>query len=363
MPIMFVLQREAAMKVMLYATDNRNLLERTEPPKAWRSPESYIDVLFDSPWYSGVHRLLSQVSLTSHRFFTERGGIGTLVSPTTGSISSPMGLGSDSLPVEVCIGDHHTYLADSMQFYLELALRLNGCPAFYVMPSFRGEVQDDRHLNQFFHAEVEIPGTLSDIMNLAELYTLRLASDLLETCSRDLEEMAGDLSHVEAFVTRGRFPVVDFKDAIALLGSEKDCFRQSETGALIITAAGERRIMKEFGDFIWLRKMPSSTVPFYQADDPLDDNWSLSADLLAGIGEVLGCGERATTAEEVRKNLSRAGTDEAAYAWYLRMKERKPMQTAGFGLGIERFLMWATRTPDIRDWALIPRDHLARGPA
>lgn len=42
---------------------------------------------------------------------------------TTGSISSPMGLGSDSIPVKIQLGGRDTYLADSMQFALEYGCR------------------------------------------------------------------------------------------------------------------------------------------------------------------------------------------------------------------------------------------------
>ena len=41
----------------------------------------------------------------------------------TGSISSPMGLGSDSLPVKINLNGVSTYLADSMQFLLDYGNR------------------------------------------------------------------------------------------------------------------------------------------------------------------------------------------------------------------------------------------------
>ena len=43
------------------------------------------------------------------------------------------------------------------------------------------------------------------------------------------------------------------------------------------------------------------------------------------------------------------------YEWYIRMKEEYPVRTAGFGMGIERFLMWVTRENDIQDFQLLPR--------
>ena len=63
---------------------------------------------------------------------------------TSESVTSPMGLGSDSLPVSVELFDKNVYLADSMQFYLEYLLRQHPQGVFYIMPTFRGEEPDDR---------------------------------------------------------------------------------------------------------------------------------------------------------------------------------------------------------------------------
>ena len=81
----------------------------------------------------------------------------------TPSVSSPMGPGSDSEAVEIKFGDLHTYLIDSSQFGFEPIL-LNDIEKVYCyLPSMRGENPDKRHLNQFFHCEAEIKGTLQDL--------------------------------------------------------------------------------------------------------------------------------------------------------------------------------------------------------
>jgi aspartyl/asparaginyl-tRNA synthetase len=102
-------------------------------------------------------------------------------------------------------------------------------------------------------------------------------------------------------------------------------------------------------------------VPFYQAVDPERPERALAADLLAGIGETLGCGQRATTQAEVRANLAFCGVAPDSYDWYVAMKTQAPLVTSGFGLGMERFLLWATRTTDIRDWAMFIRDRHGQG--
>lgn len=49
-----------------------------------------------------------------------------------------------------------------------------------------------------------------------------------------------------------------------------------------------------------------------------------------------------------------------AYSWYLEMKRNYPRKTAGFGLGLERLLMWVLQIADIRRVQLTPRDDPAQ---
>lgn len=105
---------------------------------------------------------------------------------------------------------------------------------------------------------------------------------------------------------------------------------------------------------MWLTHQPAATVPFYQAMDP-DGRHARCADLLFGLGEVVGLGERhkgaAETIEALR--LHRVAIEE--YDWYVRMKRDYPMTTSGFGLGVERFLAWTLGHSDIRDIHLFSR--------
>ena len=118
---------------------------------------------------------------------------------------------------------------------------------------------------------------------------------------------------------------------------------------------GERKLLEKYGDFLWLTSLPRLNVPFYQAS--CDENFSKTADLLAGIGEVIGCGERVYTCEDLVSSLNDHGVSLNSYAWYYEMRKISPQKTSGFGMGIERYLMWLTQKTDIRDFMLLYRDH------
>lgn len=94
----------------------------------WSSDSFWMDAI-DSKRYRLIARLEELIQLETTSFYKDRDFHFMLLPVTTGSISSPMGLGSDSLPVKIELQGRKTYLADSMQFLLEYGCRLfdNGC--------------------------------------------------------------------------------------------------------------------------------------------------------------------------------------------------------------------------------------------
>ncbi|PRY37518.1 asparagine synthetase A [Umezawaea tangerina] len=311
-----------------------------------------LEATLDSPWFRLITRINAELVHASGDFYRARDISPVLMPITVNSVSSPMGLGSDSLPVRIDLFGDPTYLADSMQFQLEFMLRMGLPGAYYIMPTFRGEDPDSSHLNQFFHSEAEIAGGLDDVMRLVEGYVTALCSRLLDSpVADDIADVAGGLDHVVDLAGRTRFPEVTFDEACALVDPEHVEDRGS--GVRTITRAGELQLIERFGGVVWLTRMPENAVPFYQAGG--GDGTALCADLLLGLGEVAGCGERHTTRADTERAIVGHDVDPADYEWYLRMKELAPLRSAGFGLGLERFLAWVLRHHDIRDMHLMPR--------
>lgn len=328
------------------------------PPKLWTKPVDQDLERMTHPWYQALVRLENTISIETMLFY-HKAGLVTLHLPiTTGSISSPMGRGSDSLPVQIDLFGVPTYLADSMQFMLEYGCRLHPKGCYYLMPSFRGETADSRHLCQFYHSEAEIAGDLEDVIALAEQYLHHLCTMLLEEREADIQACAGTTEHLTDYLSRKAIPRVTMNEAVAFLSrqpSETPLYRlDPEYGFRTITPAGEQLLIRHYKGFIWLTHFDHLSVPFYQAFDQ-DPSKAQNADLLFGIGEVVGAGQRHVTPEEVHHALSLHKVAGDSYQWYTRMKELAPMQTSGFGLGIERFLLWVLNHDDIRDCQLLPR--------
>lgn len=327
------------------------------PPNAWQQNDGYLKKLLTDPWYKHLANINASVLTSTHDFFNQR-QIKPYVFPiSTGSISSPMGMGSDSLPVKIRLREQDVYLADSMQFSLEVGTRLDQKGAYYIMPTFRGENVDSRHLNEFVHSEAEIAGGIDDVMNLAEDYVVHVVSDLKENCQPDVLATAGTLEHMDELLNRNEgFKRIHYRDALEELKFLPNALEDVQTDHPVITSIGEKQLLSSYGDFIWLTNMPWSNVPFYQAKDP-GTPYSKTADMLAGIGEILGCGQRVNTVEDLKESLDFHQVGLTGYEWYSQMREIMPMQTSGFGMGIERLVLWATNNKDIRNCTLLYRDH------
>jgi asparaginyl-tRNA synthetase len=223
------------------------------------------------------------------------------------------------------------------------------------MPSFRGEETDSTHLNQFFHSEAEIIGDLDDVMTVAEAYVRDLAATVLGHLRNDINNVVGTSEHLLAMTGANAFPRLTLDEAVSYLGEDDTAVVRHPGGWRTITRRGERRLLDEISPFLWLTHFDHLSVPFYQAYSDESRRTSLNADLLFGIGEVVGSGERHVTGQQVRTALAHHEVPETSYGWYVQMKDSRPMQTAGFGLGIERWLMWVLKHHDIRELQLLPR--------
>lgn len=326
--------------------------------KSWLNPKSHYLEVISNPWYKLIFKIENEISILTTEFYRNKKIPTAFLPITTGSISSPMGLGSDSIPVKVNICGIDTYLADSMQFMLEYACRIDTNGAYYIMPSFRGEKADERHLCQFYHSEAEIPGTLDDIIKLVEEYIKFLSKGILNALGEDISLFTSDVKHIENLLNKNEFPRIRYDDAINLLEKERinesDNYCEYHNGYRVITRQGEKKLIDLFGGIVWLTHFDYMAVPFYQAYEK-DTGKVLNADLLFGIGEVVGSGERHFNSTDVLGALKEHQVNPNEYEWYLKLKELYPMKTSGFGMGIERYILWLLKHDDIRDCQILPR--------
>ncbi len=73
-------------------------------------------------------------------------------------------------------------------------------------------------------------------------------------------------------------------------------------------------------------------------------------------GEIVGCGQRQDNTEEMYDSMKRQGVSSDPYTWYADLRSMPSYRTtAGFGLGVERFIAWSLGLGNIRDAIPYPR--------
>ena len=283
-----------------------------------------------------------------------------------------MGLGSDSVPVPVQLRGRKTFLGDSMQFFLEYFLRLDRKREgnYHLGPVFRGEDHDPSHLNQFYQVECELRGQMDEAIQVAEQYISKLSKDALQFHEEQIRAIAGQTTHVERLIKQlsngeGKLPRIDLEEALKLPemvstpNSWEYVVKDDIGKGRRVTRRGETILIQKYGGAVWLTEPDRLSVPFYHAFlSNGDESKAMGADLLLGLGEVIGLGERHDSHELVRRALRLHHVPEDDYKWYADMrnpeKGGQALKTAGWGMGMERFMMWLLKHDDIRDIPIIP---------
>ena len=88
-----------------------------------------------------------------------------------------------------------------------------------------------------------------------------------------------------------------------------------------------------------------------------DDNKTVAAmDILVpGVGELVGGSQREERLDVLERRLAEDGMDPEPYQSYMDLRRYGTVKHAGFGLGFERLIMFATGLENIRDVIPFPR--------
>ena len=328
--------------------------------------ETYIGNVVKDKYFAALAIVRHYVKLTSDVYWSEVGAFNVDLFMLTPSVSSPMGPGSDSEVISIQFGKYHTNLTDSSQFGFEpLLFHLD--KVYCYLPSMRGENPDARHLNQFFHCEAEIVGTLDKLLPFVEGYIQALArifmalTPIIEIMSIDFSKTEQALQNI---IKAKNFNKKTFDEVYSWL--QKDfLFHSVSNFGRNITNSGEIAFARAMGDGlpIWLNNYDRDIVPFYQKPNSVNTNYAINADLLfapiveGGFGgEIVGSGQRQDNLEEIIESLKRQKVNREPYEWYINLRKQPNYKiTSGFGLGIERFIAWALGYSDIKDVIHYPR--------
>lgn len=244
------------------------------------------------------------------------------------------------------------YLTQSGQLYNEATAAAHG-KVYCFGPTFRAEKSKTRrHLTEFWMVEPEMAfAHLQDSMKVAEGLICFVVERVLTTRREELKTLERDVAKLERI--QGPFPWLHYDDAIQLIQSKGSTTQWgSDFGG-----TDETMIAEAYDRPVVVHRFPTAIKAFYMEPDPDRPEVCLSADILApeGYGEIVGGGERMSSAEKLLQQIHSHNLPEDAFRWYLDLRKYGSVPHAGFGMGIERVVTWICGIEHLRETIAFPR--------
>ena len=247
-------------------------------------------------------------------------------------------------------------------------------------PTFRAENSNtSRHLAEFWMIEPEVAfSELDQNMDLAEDFIKSVLQYVVEHCPDDLAFLDQRLSNEEKtkpqnqrrpmglleqmrFVVDNQFVRLSYTEAIDILRSSKPNKKKKfkypiDAWGVDLQSEHERYLVeKHFNSPVILFDYPAKIKAFYMRLN--DDGETVRAMdvLFPGIGEMVGGAQREERLDVLQKRMLEMGIEEKELDWYLDLRRFGTAPHAGFGLGFERLVQFATGMSNIRDVIPYPR--------
>ncbi len=257
--------------------------------------------------------------------------------------------------------DRPAYLTVSGQ--LEAEIFACGLGKSYTFgPTFRAENSNTpRHLAEFWMIEPEM--AFCDIwgdMDLAEGLLKRIFRDVLEKCPEDMQFFNDriDKTVLETIrhILESEFLRVSYTEAVEILEKSGQTFEFPVGWGNDLQAEHERYLTeKHFQRPVILYDYPRTIKPFYMRVN--DDGRTVRAMdvLVPKVGEIIGGSQREERLDVLEDRMREQGLEPESYWWYLDLRRYGTVPHAGFGLGLERILLFITGMANIRDVIPFPR--------
>jgi asparaginyl-tRNA synthetase len=323
-----------------------------------------------------VLRVRNAASRAVHEFFQARGfvwlhapiitasdaeGAGELFRVTTLDASDPPRTSGGDVDFSRDFFGREAFLTVSGQLEAEIgALALSRVYTFG--PTFRAENSNtSRHLAEFWMVEPEMAFCdLEADVELAEAFLKHVLREVLERCPADMEFFAQriDRQVIETLrhVVDSPFERVTYGEAVEILQRSGRSFEFPVEWGVDLQSEHERYLAEEHvGRPVVVTDYPAANKAFYMYAN--DDGRTVRAMdvLVPKVGEIVGGSQREHRLDVLERRMRETGLSPEAYWWYLDLRRFGSAPHAGFGLGFERLVQFATGMANIRDVVPFPR--------
>lgn len=329
--------------------------------------------------FGAVGRVRNTVSMAIHAFFQERGfcwihtpiitandceGAGEMFRVSMLDMANLPRTEDDRVDYSQDFFGRESHLTVSGQLAVECwCTALSNVYTFG--PTFRAENSNtSRHLAEFWMVEPEIAfADLNDDADLAEALLKHVFKVVLDERGDDMEFFAERvdetcITRLEQFV-ESTFVRMEYTEAINTLTRAVDGGHRFEfpvSWGMDLQSEHERYLTEEHAKApVIVMNYPKDIKAFYMRMN--DDGKTVAAmDVLApGIGEIIGGAQREERLDVLDARLDEMGLPREDYWWYRDLRRYGTVPHAGFGLGLERTLVYATGMHNVRDVIPFPR--------
>ena len=245
-------------------------------------------------------------------------------------------------------------LQQSPQFYKQMMVGVFD-RVFETGPVFRAEKHNTkRHLNEYTSLDFEMGyiDSFEEIMAMETGFLQYAVALLQKDYAKELQILKVQLPKVD------KIPAVRFDKAKELV-SEK--YNRKIRNPYDLEPEEEALIGRYFkeeydADFVFVTHYPSKKRPFYAMDDPSDEKFTLSFDLLFHGLEVTTGGQRIHDYDQLKAKIAARGMEEEGMEQYLDTFKHGMPPHGGLGIGLERLTMQLLGEENVREACLFPRD-------
>lgn len=253
--------------------------------------------------------------------------------------------------------ERKAYLAQSPQFYKQMAMAAGFERIFEIGPVFRADPSfTARHMTEFTGVDMEFSWIDSheDVMAFEERWLQHVYTRVKEQHGDMIKEIFG----VDLVVPQVPFPRIPMREAVEILKTRGYTLPADKKGD--IDPAGEREIAayvkeKYDHDFVFLTDWPIAVRPFYHMRLEGDDTLTRSFDLIANGLEITTGAQREHRVDVLTRQALEKGLTLEPIQYYLDFFRYGCPPHGGFGLGLSRLLMVLLNLTNIREAVYIFR--------
>jgi len=322
-----------------------------------------------------VTRMRNTLAFAVHRFYQERGfswihtpiltgsdaeGAGQMFRVSTLDVANLPRTDKGEVDFSKDFFGKAAHLTVSGQLNVE-AYCLAMSKVYTFGPTFRAEnSQTRRHLAEFWMIEPEIAfADLSADADLAGEFLQYIFRAALNERQDDLAFFAERvdktcIARLEAFVNSS-FERMTYTEAVERLLASNATFEFPVSWGIDLQSEHEKWLCEQVGRPVVVMNYPKDIKAFYMRLN--DDERTVAAmDVLApGVGEIIGGSQREERLDVLDARIRGMGLHVEDYWWYRDLRRYGTVPHAGFGLGFERAVMYATGVENIRDVIPFPR--------